>query len=220
MKKVRLVRDEPAAVEYCYDRGYIVSVKSSDCTSLDHIYPSNRNKHGVIKPGTPCYCGERKWGGNGLPVTLPGVVSSEPRLEDKKVFKVRIKRQTAASTATEETDIMAKKAAAAKKASSGRSWNRTYEFVKPLKVEPTKGTIKGAVYAGIKAVKSGNADAVTAAAEKAGLKDCTDQDTRVQTMVWLRALIADGAVRVVKADGGKPAPAAKKVVKVKLKKAS
>ena len=82
-----------------------------------------------------------------------------------------------------------------KKSTVTRAWKRTYEFVKPLKAEPAKGTIKAAVYAGIKSVKSGDADEVTAAAVKAGLKDATDQDPRVQTMVWLRSLIADGAVR-------------------------
>jgi hypothetical protein len=221
-KRVRLVASSEPEVEYCYDRsGNIVSVMGKTCTTLDHVYPGrpeNRNKHGVMKPNTRCYCGERRWGGTGLPIVLGGIVNTEPRTEDKKVFRLRIKRQAA-----EETD-MAKKAAAAAK-STGRSWNRTYEFVKALKAEPTKGTIKAAVYSGIKSVKSGDADAVTAAAIKAGLKDATDQDPRVQTMVWLRNLIADGAVRVVKADGksaakAKTAPVAKKTVRVKLKKAS
>lgn len=100
-----------------------------------------------------------------------------------------------------------------KKSTVTRAWKRTYEFVKPLKAEPAKGTIKAAVYAGVKAVKSGDADAVTAAAIKAGLKDATDQDPRIQTMVWLRALVADGAVRVK--SGDKAAPAAEKATVAK-----
>jgi hypothetical protein len=214
--RVRLVPAAKPEVEYCYDRGYIVSVMFRTCTTLDHIYPSNRNKHDVMKPNTRCYCGKNRWGGTGLPIEWEH--SSEPRAE-KKVFTVRIKRRKAESPATEET-VMAKKAAEKKAA---RSWNRTYEFVKPLKAEPPKGTIKAAVYAGIKSTKSGDADTVTAAAIKAGLKDATDQDPRVQTMVWLRALIADGSVRVVKADSAKTTakPAVKKTGKrVVLKKAS
>ena len=212
--RVRLVPAAKPEVEYCYDRGYIVSVMYRTCTTLDHVYPGNRNKHGVMKPNTRCYCGKNRWGGTGLPIDWSN--GSEPRAE-KKVFTVRIKRQSS----VEETDTMAKKNV--KKSTVTRAWKRTYEFVKPLKAEPPKGTIKAAVYAGIKSTKSGDADMVTAAAIKAGLKDATDQDPRVQTMVWLRALVADGSVRVVKADSPKTTakPAAKKTGKrVVLKKAS
>lgn len=216
MKRVRLVRAEPVDVEYARDRsGNVFAVLGTDCTTLDHIYRSNYNKHGVMRPETKCYCGERRWGGTGKPI-----VGSETRMpvEAKKTFTVRIKRQ---QSETEESD-MAKKSV--KKSTATRAWKRTYEFVKPLKAEPAKGTIKAAVYAGAKSVKSGDADAITAAAIKAGLKDATDQDPRVQTMVWLRALIADGSVRVKageKAATAKSEPTAKKkTVRVKLAKAS
>lgn len=220
MKRVRLVRAEPAEVEYARDRsGNIYAVLGKTCTTLDHIFPGNeqtRNKHGVLRPETKCYCGVRRWGGTGKPIVIAGSVTRTPE-EGKKTFTVRIKRQQS----EEETDTMAKKNV--KSSSPSRAWKRTYEFVKPLKAEPSKGTIKAAVYAGIKSVKSGDADAVTAAAIKAGLKDATDQDPRVQTMVWLRTLIADGAVRVKAADktaakSTKTETTGKKVLKVKLKK--
>jgi hypothetical protein len=119
----------------------------------------------------------------------------------------------------------------AAKTESGRSWNRTYVFVKPLKAAPADDTIVGKVYAGIKTIKSGNADEVTAAAISKGLRDVTGQDPRVQTMVWLRKLVADGAVRVEAPEKGSAKKAAKtdkdavikakKIVKkVVLKKAS
>lgn len=217
MKRVRLVRATPAEVEYARDRsGNVFAVMGTACSSLDHIFRSTaetRNKHGVTRPETKCYCGARRWGGTGKPIAP--ISNASVTAAEKKVFTVRIKRQSSA----EETDTMAKKNV--KKSTVTRAWKRTYEFVKPLKAEPAKGTIKAAVYAGIKSVKSGDADAVTAAAVKAGLKDATDQDPRVQTMVWLRTLIADGSVRVKSGDKAEKAPAtaAKKTGKrVVLKK--
>ena len=215
MKRVRLVRATPAEVEYARDRsGNVFAVMGTACSSLDHIFRSTaetRNKHGVLRPETKCYCGARRWGGTGKPIEP--ISNASVTAAEKKVFTVRIKRQ---SSETEETDIMAKKNV--KKSTVTRAWKRTYEFVKPLKAEPAKGTIKAAVYAGIKSVKSGDADEVTAAAVKAGLKDATDQDPRVQTMVWLRSLIADGAVRVKSGEKASEKPVKKTGKRVVLKK--
>jgi hypothetical protein len=208
---------------YCYDRGYVVSVKSTSCTTLDHIYPSNRNVRGGMKPNTRCYCGARRWGGTGE--------KFEPvSRATENVLVVRIKRGNAESSATEESVMKAKKSSAkkttAKSESKSRAWNQTYEFVKPLKVEPPKDTIRGCVYAGVKSVKNGNADEVCAAAVKAGLADVTGQDPRTQTMVHLRNLIADGAVKVHRDTGTAEVKVAtkkvvaKKSLKVKLQKAS
>ncbi len=96
---------------------------------------------------------------------------------------------------------------------TSRAWNQTYEFRKALKAEPPKDTIKGCVYAGIKKVGKGNVDEVTEAAMRAGLGDVTGQDPRTQTQVWLRALIADGAVTLHKHTGEAKAAVAKKPVK-------
>lgn len=34
-------------------------VRREDCTTLDHLYPL-----GPKTAGTPCYCGQRRWGGS------------------------------------------------------------------------------------------------------------------------------------------------------------
>jgi hypothetical protein len=198
MVQVRLRRDEPDT-RYARDRnGNIVSVLMTTCTTLDHIYPSNYNRDGVQRPNTKCHCGQRTWGGTGKRVSIDGA----------RIFTVRIKKRQLSEEESVMSKKVAKKVVAAKKSTaSGRSWNRTYVFVKSLKVEPAKDTIVGCVYAGIKSIKSGNADEVTAAALKVGLRNVTGQDPRVQTMVWLRRLAADGAVRVDAADKGKAAPA-------------
>jgi hypothetical protein len=45
---------------WCYDNGVLIGVKGSDCTHLDHIYPSDV-EIGHVVDGTPCYCGKRRW---------------------------------------------------------------------------------------------------------------------------------------------------------------
>lgn len=99
---------------------------------------------------------------------------------------------------------MAKKATTKKKAHKAEStnghgdrhWNQTYTLRKAAKAEPRKDTIAGAVYGAIAKIKSGSIDDIHALALKNGLADVTGQDTRVQTMVWLRRFAAEGLVEI------------------------
>ena len=87
-----------------------------------------------------------------------------------------------------------------------RTLNQTYTFLRPQKDRtPVEGSIEGCVQAGLQKVKSGNLDQVHAAALKLGLKKATDQNTRIQTRVWLRRLEKVGVVKITKNGAAKKA---------------
>lgn len=124
--------------------------------------------------------------------------------------------------------VKAKKAKAKKAdvAGKSRAWNQEYEFVKPMKVEPLKDTMRGTVYSAIQKVGKGNVDAVAAKAVALGLGDQTKQDPRGQTQILLRQLVATGSVRLIKhtasapkagATAKKASPASKAVAKTARK---
>lgn len=116
-----------------------------------------------------------------------------------------------------EDDTMAKKSAAkkifkAKKTKTvetpARAWQQTYEFVKPLKVEPVRETILGVAYGVISKAKSPQTiDQIAEKAVSAGLGEYSDQNPRTQMQIMLRRLAAQGSVRILRATaGGDAAP--------------
>lgn len=83
-----------------------------------------------------------------------------------------------------------------KAAATVRESNLQYRFVKSPKEVPAEDTIMGAVFTGIKRIKSGNLDDATAATVKAGFSKISDQDPREKTRIMLRRLANDGFVSI------------------------
>lgn len=145
---------------------------------------------------------------NRIPATP---VSKDKNIMAKTIKNVKLSGKSAKSSKSTKSSKKVERAT--------RESNLAYEFVKMPKDAPSEDTNIGCVLAGIRKIKDGSLDEVTAAALKCGFE--TDQDAATQARIFLRQLHNRGAVRIsrngVEASNGKQTAKGKKGSKKSFK---